>query len=97
MTEIVEDTYVSWIDRQTEDDKKAYYDRCEELRRECPRMDMITLQSLAKRTPEELEKIFGNMEPWDPNEIPFVPPEEKCVLTFKNRAELEAWEAKQAK
>ena len=97
MAEIAEDTYVSWIDRQTDDDKRAYYERCEAIHKECPLMDSITLQSLAKRTPLELEEIFGNMEPWDPNAIPFVPPEEKCVMTFKNRAELEAWEASQSK
>ena len=44
MTEVVEDTYVSWIDRQTEDGRKAYYARCEELRRTCPLMDSITLR-----------------------------------------------------
>ena len=97
MTEIAEDTYVAWIDRQTDDDKKAYYERVEAIRKECPRLDITTLQTLAKRTPQELEEIFGNMEPWNPDDVPFVPPEEKCVMTFKNRAELEAWEAKQAK
>ena len=35
MTEIAEDTYVSWIDRQTEDDKKAYYDRVEAMGSRC--------------------------------------------------------------
>tara|TARA_R110000764_G_scaffold24578_5_gene59364 strand:+ start:159 stop:458 length:300 start_codon:yes stop_codon:yes gene_type:complete len=96
MTEVVEDTYVSWIDRQTDDDRKAYYARCEELRRMCPKMDSITLQSVAKRTPQEMEEIFGNMEPWDPSTFVFIPPKEKCVMTFNNRAELEAWEAEQA-
>ena len=95
----VEDTYVSWIDNLSESERVTYLARCEELRKTCPMLDSITLGMLAKLTDEDIEELWGKdkqtKEKWVAP--PFVPPEEKVVMCFKNREELEAWEASQSK
>ena len=87
------DTHVAWIDRITPDERKRYHERCAEIHACYPALDGITLSILAKRTEEELEEIFGKVdEDWKPE--PPKQPEEKCVMCFNSREEMEEYNKK---
>ena len=88
------DTYVAWIDRITPAERKQYMDRCKEIREAYPLLDTITLGVLARQSDKDLEELFGDCDAPDWEHPPFVAPEEKVVMCFNSREEMDAYNEK---
>lgn len=94
-TEEPVDTYVRWIDRITPDERTAYLDRLKYLQKTYPLIDSMTLGVMAKYTDEELGEIFSTCDPdWKPEPPQQTEEQEKCVMCFNSREEMEEYNKK---